>query len=275
MKEKNRTIGFLIDLDGTLYRGREPIPHAAEFIRFLQDAALPYLLVTNNSSRSPEQVAEHLQELGIEVPAAAVYTSSQAAAQYMQEQRQGNRVHMIGEAGLQNALEAAGFLLDAQTPDYVVQGIDRSFTYAKLTEAARHLHKGAAYVLTNPDRLLPSDGGLMPGAGTLAAAITAATGVQPVIIGKPSPIIMAYAIERLGLPAADVWVIGDNAATDIRGGLEAGCRTALVLTGVATSANVQDQLAAAGVTPDLIAADLRELLTRIMPRDEADSASRR
>ncbi|MGO4273682.1 TIGR01457 family HAD-type hydrolase, partial [Paenibacillus sp. TAF58] len=116
--------GFLIDLDGTLYRGHEPIPHAAAFIRWLHQHKLKYLLVTNNSSRTPEQVAEHLQDLGIEVPAAAVYTSSQAAAQYLTEQCGGNRVHMVGEAGLRIALEASGFALrDGTTPDYVVQGI--------------------------------------------------------------------------------------------------------------------------------------------------------
>lgn len=266
--------GFLIDLDGTLYRGHEPIPHAAAFIRMLNDKGLPYLLVTNNSSRTSEQVAEHMRELGIDVPAAAVYTSSQAAAQYLTEQRQGDRVHMIGEAGLQIALEAAGFLLNEGTPDYVVQGIDRSFTYAKLTEAVRHLHGGATFVVTNPDRMLPSDGGLLPGAGSLAASITAASGVEPVVIGKPSPIIMAYAIERLGLPAADVWVIGDNAATDIRGGHVAGCRTALVLTGVATAANVHEQLASAGVTPDLICEDLQDFVKQTKLNDGAGFASR-
>ncbi|GGA08998.1 haloacid dehalogenase [Paenibacillus marchantiophytorum] len=253
--------GFLIDLDGTLYRGHEPIPHAAAFIAWLQAERLPYLLVTNNSSRTPEQVSEHLLALGIEVPAAAVYTSSQAAAQYLTEQRGvRQRVHMIGEAGLRIALEAVGFDLVETTPDYVVQGIDRSFTYAKLTEAVRHLKDGATYVLTNPDRMLPSDGGLMPGAGSLAAAITAASGVEPVVIGKPSPIIMAYAIERLGLPAADVWVIGDNVHTDIRGGAVSGCRTALVLTGVATPDNVQEQLASAGLTPDLVCTDLQHFM---------------
>ncbi|MDR6881497.1 TIGR01457 family HAD-type hydrolase [Bacillus sp. 3255] len=256
--------GFIIDLDGTLYRGHEPIPHAAAFIQWLQEQRLPYLLVTNNSSRTPEQVAEHLLPFGIEVPAAAIYTSSQAAAKYLSEQRGGSRVHMIGEAGLRIALEASGFALNGTTtPDYVVQGIDRSFSYEKLTEAVRHLKNGATYVLTNPDRLLPSDGGLMPGAGSLAASITAASGVEPVVIGKPSPIIMAYAIERLGLPAADVWVIGDNVHTDIRGGAVSGCRTALVLTGVATPDNVHEQLASAGATPDLVCDDLQHFLAQL------------
>ncbi|UJF32149.1 TIGR01457 family HAD-type hydrolase [Paenibacillus hexagrammi] len=266
--------GFLIDLDGTLYRGHDPIPYAKEFIELLNRRELPYLLVTNNSSRTPQQVAEHLKGLGMEVSADAVYTSSQAAAHYMAQQQSGRRVHMIGEAGLQIALEAAGFLLSEETPDYVVQGIDRSFSYAKLTDAVRHIKGGATYVLTNPDHLLPSDGGLMPGAGSIAASIRTATGVEPVVIGKPSPIIMAYAIERLGLPADQVWVIGDNAATDIRGGAMAGCLTALVLTGVATADNVQEQLALAGVTPDLVCDNLRSFALQLIPDCETDFASR-
>ncbi|MCD1259722.1 TIGR01457 family HAD-type hydrolase [Paenibacillus athensensis] len=257
--------GFLIDLDGTLYRGHEPIPYAGAFLRLLEARGLPYQLVTNNSSRSPEQVAEHLQALGIAVPAARVFTSSQAAALYLHARQPGARAYVIGEAGLRDALTAAGFAVtEHDDAAFVVQGIDRSFTYGKLAEAVRRLRGGAGYVLTNPDLLLPGDGGLQPGAGSLAAAIRAAAGVEPVTIGKPSPIIMAYAIARLGLSPADVWVIGDNAATDIRGGAISRCRTALVLTGVATPANVHEQLAAAGVTPDLVCTDLRDFAAQVL-----------
>jgi 4-nitrophenyl phosphatase len=252
--------GFLIDLDGTLYRGNEAIHHADTFIRWLLDHNLPFLLVTNNSSRTPEQVADHLRELGIHVPSEFIYTSSIAAAHYLREQQAGHRVAVIGEYGLTIALEEAGFELTEHNPSTVVQGIDRDFNYAKLTAAVRHLSKGARYVLTNPDLLLPSHTGLMPGAGSLGAAIAAASGVQPVIIGKPSPIIMNYAIQRLGVPSEHVWVIGDNAATDIRGGVIAGCKTALVLTGVATPSNVEEHLAAADVRPDLICSDLFEFI---------------
>ncbi|MBP1993371.1 HAD-IIA family hydrolase [Paenibacillus eucommiae] len=259
--------GYLIDLDGTLYRGNEPIPHAAAFIANLHRNQLPYLLVTNNSSRTSEQVSLHLAELGIDVPPGFIYTSSQAAAQYLLEHPENperseyaerRRVAVIGETGLKTALEAAGFELTEDNPETLVQGIDRDFTYAKLTAAVNHLRAGALYVLTNPDHMLPSGPGFMPGAGSLAAAITTASGVQPVIIGKPSPIIMNYAIRKLGLAASDVWVIGDNADTDIKGGELAGCKTALVLTGVATSDNVKEQLSRAGVQPHLICKDLHE-----------------
>lgn len=256
--------GFLIDLDGTLYRGRERIPYADVFIRELLDRKLPFLLVTNNSSRTPEQVAEHLYDMGIEVGVQHIFTSSQAAVLYMEKQRRGKKVYMIGENGLLLALTEAGFTLSEDSPDYVVQGIDRDFSYAKMTSAVRHIMNGASYVLTNPDQLLPSDGGLMPGAGSIAAAIRTASGAEPIVIGKPSPIMMGYAIERLALSPADVWVIGDNAVTDIRGGAVSGCRTALVLTGLATPDNCKEQLQKAGVTPDLICSDLQAFSRHIL-----------
>lgn len=256
--------GFLIDLDGTLYRGNEVIPYAQAFIAKLVMDQLPFLLVTNNSSRTPEQVSNHLRELGITVSPESIYTSSGAAVQYIQEHQAARRVAVIGEAGLRSTLTDSGFILTEDQPEILVQGIDREFTYAKLTAAVRFLSAGASFVLTNPDLLLPSHTGLLPGAGSIAASITAASGVSPVIIGKPSPIIMNYAIRKLGLAAENVWVIGDNILTDIQGGALAGCKTALVLTGVATPDNVIDQLARTDVKPDLICNDLQQFTLEVI-----------
>lgn len=250
--------GFLIDLDGTLHRGKEPIPHADSFIALLQSKGLPFLLVTNNSSRTPEQVARHLLTFNIRVTPDNIYTSAQAAAEHMSRLHAGKNVYMIGETGLYSALEQSGFRFTENEPAFVVQGIDREFSYSKLAKAVQLIRSGAVFVQTNPDLLLPSDGGFIPGAGSIAASIIAASGAEPILIGKPSPIIMNGAMERLGLDAKDVWVIGDNAATDIRGGAAAGCRNALVLTGVATPDNVQEQLALADVIPDLICPDLQD-----------------
>ncbi|WP_409341977.1 TIGR01457 family HAD-type hydrolase [Paenibacillus sp. MBLB4367] len=256
--------GFLIDLDGTMYAGNRQIPHAASFIRELERRGWPYLYVTNNSSRTPEQVAAHISEVvGIEARSENVLSSAQAAAAYIAERREGRRVYAIGEAGLRQALTDAGLELVEEQPDYVVQGIDRQFTYAKLEAAVRHIAAGAVSIMTNPDHMLPGDGGLSPGAGSLGAAIRMASGIEPVVIGKPSPIIMRYAVERLGLPTAHIWAVGDNMRTDIGGGIAAGCRTALVLTGVATAANVEAQLSEAGCKPDLVCGDLAELLERL------------
>ncbi|WP_248927769.1 TIGR01457 family HAD-type hydrolase [Paenibacillus hamazuiensis] len=251
--------GFLLDLDGTLYNGDRPIPYAAEFMGWLNAQRHPYLLVTNNSSRTPAQVAEHLRGLGIEVPASAILTSSIAAALYLKDQAKGSRVYAIGEQGLKQALADSGFELTDERPDYVVQGIDRDFTYAKLAAAVRHIRSGAGFVMTNPDLLLPWNGELTPGAGAIGAAIQASSQAEPVVIGKPSPIIMNYAVRQLGLPAERIWAVGDNLRTDIRGGAAAGCRTALVLTGLATKDNAESQIAAAGIRPDVICDDLQSL----------------
>lgn len=256
--------GFLIDLDGTLYKGNEAIPGAKEFVELLNENGLPYLLVTNNSSRSPEHVAGHLNGMGIEIDPGRVYTTAMASAQYLLEHGSGKRVFCIGEEGLLNALQEAGFELTDKEPDYVVQGIDRQLTYDKLASAVKHLLGGARYILTNPDHLLPSDGGLIPGAGSIGALIRTASGANPVVIGKPSPVIMNYALARLELQAKDTWVIGDNTATDIGGGIAAGCRTALVLTGLATETNVQDQISKSGNEPDLICRDLPHLWNSLM-----------
>lgn len=258
--------GFIIDLDGTMYAGSSPIRGAAAFVSRLKAARLPYLYATNNSSRRPEQVALHLQQVsGVSAGPEEVVTSAQAAARYAAGRKPGATVYAIGEEGLLHALEEAGLVLadEGEAPDYVIQGIDRSFTYDKLTAAVRFIRQGAAYILTNPDRLLPGDGGLMPGAGSLSEAISAASGMAPVIIGKPSPILLDMAVERLGLPRDDIWVVGDNLLTDIEGGYAAGCRTALVLTGVTTADNVGGKLRHSGIEPDLVCRDLLELWDRI------------
>ncbi|WP_040950250.1 TIGR01457 family HAD-type hydrolase [Gorillibacterium massiliense] len=261
--------GFLIDLDGTMYSGTRPLEHAAEFIETLQKRNIPYLFVTNNSSRRPEEVAEHLQRITrIQASHEDVYTSSQTAARFIADQNQGKRVYMIGERGLELALKEAGLELikegDGDIPDFVVSGIDREFTYSKLETAVGYILSGARYILTNPDHLLPNERGYSPGAGSLGGAIRTATQTEPVIIGKPSPIIMEYAIEKMGLPAKDIWVVGDNLRTDICGGAAAGCRTALVRTGVAATHDIDAAVHQLGIKPDQICDHLMEL-TRLLP----------
>jgi 4-nitrophenyl phosphatase len=252
--------GFLIDLDGTLYAGNRPIEHAAEFIAYLNRSGLPYLYVTNNSSRTPESVAAHITKAaGIPARADEVFTSAEAAARYIRNRKAGSRVWAIGEEGLLRAVSNAGLTVSEDRPEFVVQGIDRDLTYAKLEKAVRFIREGASYILTNPDLLLPGETGFSPGAGAIGASIQAASQAEPVVIGKPSPIMMEYAVERLGMPASDIWVIGDNLRTDIAGGKAAGCRTALVLTGLATRENVRSQMDMTNTEPDLICNHLMEL----------------
>ncbi len=257
---KLKHIGLLIDLDGTLYKGNNKINGADVFIDRLRGLDLPFQFVTNNSSRTPESVADHLTQMGIDADSSEVYTAAQAAAQYLIEDDQGKSVFMIGEQGLECALVEAGFKITDEMPDYVVQGIDRQFNYAKLKQAVQSIQAGAKSILTNPDLLLPSDNGLIPGAGSISAAIEAGSGVKPVVIGKPSSIITGYAIKRLNLAPDQIWMVGDNMMTDIGAGKSAGCKTALVLTGVATKANLEAQIQKAGFEPDVVCDDLPHFL---------------
>ncbi|SHE14322.1 Uncharacterized hydrolase yutF [Chlamydia abortus] len=256
--------GFIIDLDGTMYAGTRPIPGAAEFIERLREAGFPFVYATNNSSRRPEQVAEHLRSVaGVEARPDEVLTSAQAAARYISGRQPGARTFVIGEEGLLHAAHEAGLVVTGEEPEFVLQGIDRQFSYSKLEAAVRHIRNGAAYVLTNPDHLLPGEGGFRPGAGSLAAAIRMASEAEPVVIGKPSSILLEMAVEALGIPAGEAWVVGDNLRTDIQGGISAGCRTALVLTGLVTPDQADKLIAGSAIRPDLMCRDLLELFERL------------
>lgn len=253
--------GLLIDLDGTLFHGHKMIPGADLLIKGLREAGVPFLFVTNNSSRTAANVAAHLCDMGIDARAEEVCTSSMAAARYIAEESPGARVAIIGEEGLRVACEEAGLQIVTEAPDYVVQGIDRSFNYQVLAQASRWILGGAKFVLTNPDLMLPSDDGVMPGAGTIGAAIEAASGVAPVVIGKPESHLIKYATDLLKIGPEHAAVVGDNMRTDIAAGVHAGCRTILVLTGITNTDNIEHYKSITGITPDDICADLTELKT--------------
>ncbi|MNI52972.1 putative hydrolase YutF [compost metagenome] len=183
-----------------------------------------------------------------------------AAARYIAGESPGARVAILGEEGLIDACSAAGLTIVTDQPEYVVQGIYRSFTYDSLAQASRWIMGGAKFVLTNPDLMLPSDDGVMPGAGSLGAAIEAASGVAPVVIGKPESHLVTYAASMLGIKLEEAVVVGDNMRTDISAGVRAGCRTILVLTGLTTQDNLEHYKSVTGVAPDEICTDLAELM---------------
>ncbi|PWK08360.1 TIGR01457 family HAD-type hydrolase [Tumebacillus permanentifrigoris] len=232
---------YLIDLDGTLYRGNEVIEDAPAFVEWLQASGKSYLYVTNNSSRTPEQVAEHLQHLGIKAEAEHVFTSSQVAAEYIKtDGRTGKRVFPVGEIGLYTALRDAGCQVVEEGPaDYVVQGIDREFSYEKLKKASLLIQGGAVFISTNVDKALPTEEGLLPGSGSLAAAIRTASGTEPLVMGKPAARMIDFAVERLGVSKERSVVVGDNLETDILAGVQADVRTVLVLTGFSKREHIE------------------------------------
>ena len=226
--------GYLIDLDGTLYRGDQVIPGALDFVRWLSRKQIPYLFLTNNSTRSPEWVAEKLRRFGFPAEAEQVYTSSLACARYLEEKGEVESVYIVGEEGLHEAITGAGFVLADHRPDAVVVGLDREFTYEKMKTAFLGIQAGAELIGTNADRALPSEEGFWPGSGSLAMGIAAAAGVSPRFIGKPEPVMMNYALEKLGCEKEEVLVVGDNLQTDILAGVRGGMDTLLVYTGITT-----------------------------------------
>jgi 4-nitrophenyl phosphatase len=226
----------IFDLDGVLYRGRRALPGARATLAALDRAGVPYALVTNNSTRSPRQYVRHLAAMGMRVPVERIVTSSVGTSAYLRRVvRPGARVLVIGEPALRRALAAAGFVPAWQDVAAVVVGLDRGLTYRKLALATAALARGAAFVASNPDPLLPTESGMLPGTGSIVAALQYATGRKPVIIGKPNPRLLREALRRIGTSAQQTVIVGDQRSTDIAAGRAAGLFTILVMTGIAAS----------------------------------------
>lgn len=249
--------GFIFDMDGVIYRGQEVTPGAAEFVAHLRRAAIPFIYLTNNSSTPPDKVAARLVAMGIPTTAAEIMTSSDVTAAEVSRAVAGRRALVVGEEGIRLALTAAGFTLveDHRQADVVVVGIDRQTTYTKLREAALAIRHGAPFYATNTDRTLPTEAGLVPGAGAIVGFLEIATDVQPILFGKPSPGIFHHALRALGTSAALTAAIGDRPETDIIGGQRAGVRTLAVLTG----AGAADEFAAMQPPPDWVFPSLAEV----------------
>lgn len=233
--------GYLIDLDGTMYRGTEKIKAAAQFIKRLKEKGKPHLFVTNNSSKTAEQVASDMEFLGIEVTAEQIFTTSQATADYLYEQRPNASLYVIGEEGLKIALESKGFTFTKKNPDAVIVGIDRQVNYDKLAQACLAVRNGALFISTNSDIAIPTEKGLMPGNGAVTSVISVSTQVKALFIGKPNPIILEQALQRLGTDRKDTLMIGDNYDTDILAGMNCEIDTLLVHTGVTTKEELQQK----------------------------------
>ena len=226
--------GYLIDLDGTMYRGTELIKEAAGFVNRLRERDLPYLFVTNNSSRTPQQVAEKLRDFSIPAEEHQVFTTSMATANYIYDKKHDATVYVIGEEGIKHALTEKGFMLTEDKPDFVVVGIDRQINYEKLSIACLAVRNGATFISTNGDIAIPTERGLLPGNGSLTSVITVSTKTEPIFIGKPESIIVEQALQVLGTDKSETIMVGDNYDTDILAGMNAGMDTLLVHTGVTT-----------------------------------------
>jgi NagD protein len=222
---------YLIAIEGVLISSNQMIRGADRFIQRLYQEGLKFLLLTNNSRRTPYETADVLQKLGLAVLAENVFTSSLATARYLHSQKPGGTAFVIGERGLLSALEEVGYQISDQNPDYVVLGGSNRHSFEDISRAVNLIRQGAKFICTNPDRAGHSQGKVAPATGAMAALVEAASGIAPFFIGKPNPFMIRSALNYLGVHSEDTIMLGDNMETDIIAGLESGMQTILVLSG--------------------------------------------
>jgi NagD protein len=213
---------WLTDMDGVLVREEHALPGASEFLARLDERGRRFLVLTNNSIFTPRDLSARLSRSGLEVPEAAIWTSALATATFLQDQLPHGSAYVIGEAGLTTALHAVGYTLTDREPDFVVLGETRTYSFEAITRAIRLIETGARFIATNPDVTGPSEEGPLPATGSVAALITTATGRKPYFVGKPNPMMLRSALNRID---------AHSESTVMVGGIEAGLDTILVLSG--------------------------------------------
>lgn len=223
---------FLTDMDGVLVHEEVPIPGAVELLQRWVDTSKRFLVLTNNSTYTPRDLAARLARSGLPVPEQNIWTSAMATGAFLRNQPGDKTAFVIGEAGLTQALHEAGFVLTDTDPAYVVVGETRNYSFEAITTAIRLINAGARFIATNPDTTGPSPSGVLPATGAVAAMITAATDRKPYIVGKPNPMMFRSAMNRIEAHSETTAMIGDRMDTDIVAGMEAGLLTVLVLSGV-------------------------------------------
>lgn len=263
--------GYLIDMDGVIYRGNQLIPGADRFIRDLRQSNIPFLFLTNNSQRSRRDVATKLQRMGIDVEEEHVYTCAMATARFLARQKPNGTAFVIGESGLMTALHTNGYSIVDKDPDYVVVGEGRTLNFEMVEAALGMILGGAMLVATNLDPNCPTPTGTRPGCGAIVAMLEAAAGVKAFSVGKPSPVMLRAARKELGLTTDQTIVIGDTMETDILGAVQLGFKSVLVLSG----GTQRDHLPRYAYRPDKVVESIADLdhtrlLREFSPADTND-----
>lgn len=248
----------LLDMDGVVYRGQTRLPGVLELMQFCDQHGIAYACITNNASKTRQQFEAKLQAMGLPLRGERVFSSALITGHYLRASYpHGTTAWVVGMDGLREAIFGDGYFVEEDKyPTLVVLGVDLHVTYETFKVAALAIRAGARFILTNPDRAFPSEEGLLPGAGALAAFLQAATDVAPFVVGKPETPLFHTALEVLGVSAKEALVIGDRLETDIVGAKNAGIANALVLTGVTTRAG----LAAFPHQPDAVYDDLNDMV---------------
>jgi 4-nitrophenyl phosphatase len=257
MKSNHPIKALILDMDGVLWRDSEPIGDLPGLFSKIEKRGWQIAFVTNNATRSVHQYVHKLASFGVTADAGQIINSGLAAAIYLKERYpDGGKVYILGEEGLFSVLAQHGFVHSLEKPLAVIASLDRHLDYRKLKEASKLIRSGIPYLGTNPDPSLPTPDGFIPGTGAILAALNTTTGRSPEIIGKPSPMMYNIALSRLQVEPHNALAVGDQMPTDIAAGIQAGCQTALVLTGV-SSQTTPDSF---DFNPTYIAENLSQLL---------------
>ncbi len=262
MKLEKR-IGLVIDMDGVLYRNNLPVEGAGMFLNFLNSEGIPYVLLTNNSTMTAADYRIKLLNMGMDVKEDRIVTSGYATTLYMKRHLEEGPVFVVGERGLMEEVKKLGWSIVSlkgakekwREVRHVVVGLDPGLTYEKLKYAVLAIRKGATFIGTNPDTTYPAEDGLYPGAGSIIAAIEAATGRKPIVVGKPNEPVYEIVREKLGHRIQELWMIGDRLDTDVAFAKRVGMKAILVLTGVSTLEDVERSR----FKPDLMVPSVKEL----------------
>jgi len=263
---------LIFDMDGVLWHGESAMPGLAALFDTLRRLDMGFVLATNNATKTAEQYMDKLANMGVSIPAEKIVTSAETTAKYLAERYpQGTAVYVIGTSSLHEILQSYGFNIvepnqveEGQSAQLVVVGYDPGVVYKELAMGSLLVHQGARFMGTNPDRTLPSEIGPLPGAGSLLAFISAATGVEPTIVGKPGPALFEEAVRRLGSSKDDTAMVGDRLSTDIAGAQAAGLSTILLLSGASSKKDIIDS----GIKPEFVFSDIGELTSELQTRGE-------
>jgi NagD protein len=263
-----KDFGFLIDMDGVIYRGSELLPGAKEFIKKLLTEDIPFFFLTNNSQRNRRDVVFKLKKMGIDVEQKHIFTCAMATARFLAARTPNGTAYVIGEGGLLTALHQNGYTIVDEDPDYVIVGEGRTIMLESVDKAINMVMKGAKLIATNLDPNCPSSNNSMrAGCGAFVSLIEIATGKKALSVGKPSPVMMRTAKTLLGVKSANTIMIGDTMETDILGGVQMGFKTVLTLTGTTK----REDLKNFAYAPDLIINSIQDLMNHGLFEDVVSS----
>lgn len=230
--------GFICDMDGVIYHGNRLLPGVREFVDWLYAEKKNFLFLTNSSERSPKELQQKLERMGLEVDESHFYTSALATAKFISAQCPGGSAFVIGGAGLIMALHDAGITMNDVDPDYVIVGEGNTYNYDSIVKAVHLVKKGARLIGTNSDLTGPSEFGIIPACRAMIAPIEMVTEQSAYFVGKPNPLMMRTGLRILGVHSENAAMIGDRMDTDMVAGIETGLDTALVLSGVTAKVDI-------------------------------------